>query len=1421
MSDPVPPSTVAEWRAWIDSQLNDAAAAWGVRPGELIGAFHREEAQTKGYRGREVVELLQNADDAGEGCEANEVSISLTASGLVVANTGAVFSPAGVESLMIADNSPKKLSRARFIGNKGLGFRSVLSWTDCPIILSGALEIAFSRHSAERWLAEVCAVHPRLAERVERYAAETAREWPVPVLACPAFLDHLAEQQLLAVYGAPVSETLGRAREVRSRVPSTVIALPFTRPEAHATALEQLKHIGRDALLFTRHLHRLSISVGGVSRERWTVLRETGQIMLSDERNNVSLWQTRGDEGEVPPEFWSDPSYSAPPTWEAKLATPTDASELRGFLYCFFPTQVRFPFPVVAHATLELTQNRQNLVVTPENRYVAARLADLLASLAESSARRSDPWSALRIISPGDGGQVDATLIDLGFATRLDAALTERSVVPTRGGPFRRPGDARVTEGNWDGWLPARGFDELVPWTDDPALRKALARLKVPSLGVAELRRRLELVAPELDPAARARVVAGWLAGKWPDSVVPSVMVDSAGLPLGPKETSFLPPTGGSFPLPKWMDVRFLSDELVSELRRALAIEGVRDLRLKLAPWDVREYALEPIASHITRRLRERLVALPGAANQSRQEVLAAIYAIYMASTDRRSTAAPSDLSVELPTVAGTWKPANQLYFSGDVPEGQLVAALYRSRPELLAAPTSLIAPGEPAESVAGFLRWLGVARLPRSVKVQPEPGYRDYLARRLRYPVDIGDAYWRIAAPGELSSYGLYGCASVEALDSILSGAEPEAILAWVSEDPRWDQWVKDGDPQAEFWPPRAQKARFVTTQHLPAYAVWKLQQTAWMPVHQAGPRPPARCLQGIAVAPELRKVVPVPSIRRDHPNLDLGMNPAPRLRELLRRVGVAFLLSDLEVDDCLDLVQELPLVDPTGATARALYREVIARADEKLPSEGARSVYMARAKLRGRLGDAGGWYRVGELLYDDQGALPAALRRQVPLLDLDAKLAVRNVRDILGVQSVDAQRVEVTVTEYEPAPRAEEVAAYVLGLRPLFLCLANSVATRTRAAAALRTFSLVLCRSASGSARVSEKEYPFNLREPGERIAAGPVVYLVAEAGESSVVFDDPVFADRVAQSVAAALRNNAATPDVARLLTCRKERQTDLLAQIQGWSRERADAELKECANILDVDLDDLELAPKVPPPPPPSPPVPPTPPQPPAPAPPAPPPHVEAGGPPDAVVVTPVPLPPATPPKSIKFRVRSTTGPGAGGRGGGTVADGKLCEEIAMRFEVAEGRFPLLVAQTQGREAVGCDIVSFRTAAERDAFAADTSQHATVVRFVEVKGRSSGTGVIDLRGNELQRARTFGSRYWLYRVYDMGDDTYDFVVLPHPTAGSTREVLEIDLFRSTAAKGYLVEAVDEGGPAPSGAQRQPPLQGGDEPPVVAET
>ena len=141
-----------EWRAWIARELKKREDVFTSDPDELVAAHRREIGYTRDYHGREILELLQNADDAsGEpGTRSQRAALVLDEAGLCFANTGIPFSEDGVKSLMVSNNSPKK-GETRYIGNRGLGFRSVLSWTTRPFIVSGNLRVGFSRDNTRAW----------------------------------------------------------------------------------------------------------------------------------------------------------------------------------------------------------------------------------------------------------------------------------------------------------------------------------------------------------------------------------------------------------------------------------------------------------------------------------------------------------------------------------------------------------------------------------------------------------------------------------------------------------------------------------------------------------------------------------------------------------------------------------------------------------------------------------------------------------------------------------------------------------------------------------------------------------------------------------------------------------------------------------------------------------------------------------------------------------------------------------------------------------------------------------------------------------------------------------------------------------------------------------------------------------------------
>jgi hypothetical protein len=115
-------------------------------------------------------------------------------------------------------------------------------------------------------------------------------------------------------------------------------------------------------------------------------------------------------------------------------------------------------------------------------------------------------------------------------------------------------------------------------------------------------------------------------------------------------------------------------------------------------------------------------------------------------------------------------------------------------------------------------------------------------------------------------------------------------------------------------------------------------------------------------------------------------------------------------------------------------------------------------------------------------------------------------------------------------------------------------------------------------------------------------------------------------------------------------------------------------------------------------------------------------------------------------------------------------GRNEEEIAFAFEVSQGRIPRSVAQVQGEDGFGCDIISFATDEDRLAFDA-SGDLSKVTRFIEVKKSS----VPVLRRSQTEAAKRLRKRYFVYQVGEGKILTYQD---PAAWVPESKRLFEID-------------------------------------------
>ncbi|KXA94153.1 hypothetical protein AKJ65_05235 [candidate division MSBL1 archaeon SCGC-AAA259E19] len=365
-----------EWKDWLEERLEQRRDVYLRDSDVLISDFNREIDRSKGYSGRGLLELIQNADDAGRNYpEPNKLLIKLTDSGLFVANTGEPFSQGGVKSLIVSDNSPKQF-RPQCIGYLGLGFRSVLNWTSSILILSGELSAEFDENFSSEFLQQLRGESEEINKKVKEFEEQGISN-PIATLSVPRFLskENIENSKLRQIY-----ET---GQKIKGEGYDTVICISLNNSEKRKQVQNEINSLFKEIVLFLRHLEEIEI-VSPERKEHWRVDRKRNEAIVNPHEPNSIRWKIFEDKGGIPPEYL-DRSQTKN-KYEIKIAVPTNSEShdvSSQNLFVFFPTEVAFPFPLLAHATFKVTENRNHLMKSDVNRFVAKKLAALMAESAE------------------------------------------------------------------------------------------------------------------------------------------------------------------------------------------------------------------------------------------------------------------------------------------------------------------------------------------------------------------------------------------------------------------------------------------------------------------------------------------------------------------------------------------------------------------------------------------------------------------------------------------------------------------------------------------------------------------------------------------------------------------------------------------------------------------------------------------------------------------------------------------------------------------------------------------------------------------------------------------------------------------------------------------------------------------------------
>jgi hypothetical protein len=294
MDESCVPETPEDWYTWLSNEETKTLESYLAKPANLIKEFRSERATSEDYKGREILELLQNAaDQAKESSVKGRVVIELFEDGVVVANTGKAFSIGGVHSLQNHHLSPKRQKEKSLIGCKGLGFRSILNLTKRPLIHSGTLEIAYSQNYSLMKLDFLNEQNEELKKRVQK---EQQNEIGIvfPVLPFPAFgkeYDKLNEDEVLRFKN--------RCHHWRTEGYDTAIGIPFENIEFYNDVISQIESLNPEVLLFVPYLDEIKFIIPNKDDVIWTKEGDDSASLVLANEVPLGIWQIFRDSGDV------------------------------------------------------------------------------------------------------------------------------------------------------------------------------------------------------------------------------------------------------------------------------------------------------------------------------------------------------------------------------------------------------------------------------------------------------------------------------------------------------------------------------------------------------------------------------------------------------------------------------------------------------------------------------------------------------------------------------------------------------------------------------------------------------------------------------------------------------------------------------------------------------------------------------------------------------------------------------------------------------------------------------------------------------------------------------------------------------------------------------------------------------------------
>lgn len=968
-------------RDFILREIQKRENEYKLNPVRAEQDYNRENEDKESYHGRELLELLQNADDEINDSEKSTVEIKLEKSVLTISNDGNPFSKEGIVSLMYSNVSSKRENN-KVIGNKGTGFRSVLSWAKEIRIDSSDLHVRFTPEYSQKKLNQIM---QNLKDNGDARAA---------VLAFPEW-----------------RETKNSSKY------TTRISLHVKDEDAEKDIYNQMMSLDGETLLFLNNITELVVETDETINTIRKNVNDDGSITIDFyyngelDENKSRVWRIEKLEGQ-----FEDRSYSIVVAYDKTGREPNNQ-----VLYSYFPTQIEFPFCFLLHADFDLDSNRNHLINNQANREVLNQAAALIVKSAKVFFQ-SVSYDRLKYIIPKYGLEgLSRELSNYGFKDALWMYIKNNDVFPTVDNNYIVLDSKTYVyyKGGFSKYLEGKAFPKILMYTDDFYIRNLIDRIyegrslyyKFPYMC-----KMLNSWAEKLSFNRRninrlSRIVVALIheyvdcLNQSIDSDYLTVFFNQSGELISNDNPIFVKGKDLEISkLPRFARIEFLCDDMVESLHDI--IEG--DFFETLNKVNIRNYSMREIIDSMNSKIRKQLKRNKKRAYEYSLQALEWLWNNKELISDK--------INLLIPLRDNTLIDSFDAYIGREYGNevGERIVSIIDN--DSFVADFSEVLNADVKE-IAELLGCLGVNKYPKRKRIKvSDKNYIKEVLSELKYPYkEEGDIFQDVNAFMRVIKYQSVEVEEYTDFDTILKKADTADVLQWIKEDAYFNGAVRTQKEQNNScvyvrWGNQRDERIIREIKKPVSYIFWKLHRTKWIQVEE-DKYFIDDCLMSLPDSIDLKPLLVRPDVERYIEFMSGKKTKVlSEITSVLELVGVKRDFADLSAEKIYDVLLTLPAMDVPVTYVRQLYESLINDADAVLKRVSSCKNYKKFLKSGSVLCSSGEYKSLGETYYVCGKDICGNLLESFNIMELPkGRKNFTSVPKLFGVERIEIKGVKL----------------------------------------------------------------------------------------------------------------------------------------------------------------------------------------------------------------------------------------------------------------------------------------------------------------------------------------------------------------------------------------------------------------------------